>query len=157
MPVSSTERASTPTLSSDQQSAITPVRGVRPKVGRNPVVPQRCEGETTEPIVSVPMPKPIRPAAVPEAEPALEPEEPSSGLNGLRDMPPCQTSPEASAPTAVLPSNTAPAALRRAATIESFATGPRLANGSAPHVLGAPSASKISFRPYGMPCSGERI
>ena len=62
--VSSTERAMGPSLSSDQQSVIAPVRGTRPKVGRRPVTPQRIEGLTMDPSVSLPMEKPTRPAAV---------------------------------------------------------------------------------------------
>ena len=92
-PVSSTERQSAPTLSSDQQSAIAPVRETRPKVGRRPFVPQRCEGETIDPSVSVPMAKPTRPAAVDDAEPALDPDDPSLGFQGLRVTPSNQRSP----------------------------------------------------------------
>src|SRR5690606_17689138 len=69
--VSSTERHIGPILSSAQQSAMAPVRGTRPKVGRRPVVPQRCDGEVMEPSVSVPMEKAQSPAAVAEPEPAL--------------------------------------------------------------------------------------
>jgi len=43
---------------------MAPVRATRPKVGRRPVDPQRCEGETMEPSVSVPMAKAHRAAAV---------------------------------------------------------------------------------------------
>ena len=67
---------------------MAPRRETRPKVGRMPVVPQRFEGETIEPSVSVPMEKPTNPAAVADAEPAEEPEEPSSGFHGFRDVPP---------------------------------------------------------------------
>src|SRR6056297_720090 len=90
--VSSTPRQIGPTLSSDQQSAMPPARLTRPKVGRRPVVPQRWLGEVIEPRVSVPMEKAQSPAAVAEADPALEPEEPSFRLNGLRVTPPYQMS-----------------------------------------------------------------
>lgn len=56
---------------------VAPVRGTRPKVGRRPAAPQRWLGEVIEPRVSLPMPKPTSPAAVAEAEPALEPLDPS--------------------------------------------------------------------------------
>ena len=50
------------------------------------------DGEVIEPSVSVPMAKAQRPAAVAEPEPALEPLDPSSVLNGLRVRPPYQMS-----------------------------------------------------------------
>src|ERR1700734_996755 len=81
--VSSTDRQIGPTLSSDQHSAIAPARETRPKVGRRPVVPQRWQGEVIDPRVSVPIEKAHRPAAVAEAEPALDPLEPSLRFPGL--------------------------------------------------------------------------
>src|SRR5882724_4434382 len=90
--VSSTERQIGPTLSRDQQSAMLPVRDTRPKVGRRPVVPQRWLGEVMDPNVSVPMEKPQSPAAVAEAEPALDPLDPSLRFQGLRVIPPYQMS-----------------------------------------------------------------
>ena len=65
-----------------------PARETRPKVGRSPVVPQRCDGEVMEPSVSVPMEKPQSPAAVADAEPALEPLAPSTRFQGFRVLPP---------------------------------------------------------------------
>ena len=59
-----------------QLSAIAPVRGTKPKVGRRPVTPQRVEGEEMEPRVSEPMAKATQPAAVADAGPADEPLEP---------------------------------------------------------------------------------
>jgi len=90
---SSTERQIGPILSTDQQSAIAPARLTRPKVGRRPVVPQRCEGEVIEPSVSVPIANAQSPATVAEAEPALEPLEPSFRFQGLRVLPANQMSP----------------------------------------------------------------
>src|SRR5205823_14015392 len=90
---SSAVRASGPILSSDQHKAIAPARDTRPNVGRSPVQPQVREGETIEPSVSVPMPKPMQPAAVATAEPALDPDEPRLGFQGLFVRPPCQMSP----------------------------------------------------------------
>src|SRR5580698_9343525 len=88
--VSSTARQIGPSLSSDQHSAMAPARETRPKVGRRPVTPQRAEGATIEPSVSEPIANAVSPAAVAEAEPALEPREPSSVFQGLRVVPPYQ-------------------------------------------------------------------
>lgn len=70
-----------------------PARETRPKVGRRPVVPQRWLGEVMEPSVSVPIENPHSPAAVAEADPALEPLDPSFRFHGLRVRPPYQMSP----------------------------------------------------------------
>src|SRR5271157_347520 len=80
--VSSTPRVIGPSLSSDQQSVIAPVRGTRPNVGRSPVTPQRIDGLTMLPPVSLPMENPTSPAAVAAPGPALDPEEPSSISQG---------------------------------------------------------------------------
>src|SRR6185437_17019422 len=87
---SSTLRAIGPSLSSDQQSVIAPVRGTRPYVGRNPVIPQRMLGETMLPPVSLPIANATSPAAVAAPGPALEPEDPSSGSHGFMVCPPNQ-------------------------------------------------------------------
>src|SRR3954449_3834809 len=75
---SSTPRVIGPSLSSDQHSAIAPVRGTRPNVGRRPVTPHRIAGATILPLVSLPIEKPTRPAAVAAPGPALDPDAPSS-------------------------------------------------------------------------------
>src|SRR6266850_432335 len=93
---SSTVRHRGPILSIDQLSAIAPVRLMRPYVGRRPVTPQRSEGDTIEPRVSVPMPNGMSPAAVPAAEPAEEPLEPWLTSHGFRVFPPNHVSPIAS-------------------------------------------------------------
>src|SRR5260370_34075444 len=90
--VSSTYRQIGPTLSSDQQSAIAPAREIRPNVGLSPVAPQRWLGDVMDPSVSVPIEKAHSPAAVAEADPALEPLEPSLRFHGLRVRPPYQIS-----------------------------------------------------------------
>src|SRR5215471_6971428 len=135
-----------PILSSDQHSAMAPLRETRPNVGRKPVAPQREQGATIEPSVSLPIANPTRPAAVAAAEPALEPREPSCVFHGLRVCPPYQMSPYASAPTLVLPSSTAPAASRRATT-RALVSGTRWANGSAPQPVVIPAVSSRSFAP----------
>jgi hypothetical protein len=73
---SSTDRAIGPSLSIDQLSAMAPVRGTRPNVGRSPVTPQRVLGEEIDPSVSEPIANPMHPAAVAEAGPADEPLDP---------------------------------------------------------------------------------
>src|SRR5215470_3300919 len=80
---SSTLRVIGPSLSRDQHSVMAPVRGTRPYVGRRPVTPQRIDGLTMLPPVSLPMENPTRPAAVAAPGPALEPDEPSSSSQGF--------------------------------------------------------------------------
>ena len=111
--VSSTLRAMGPSLSSDQHRVIAPVRATRPKVGRSPVIPQRMDGLTMLPPVSLPMAKPTNPAAVAAPGPALEPEEPSSSSHGFMVWPPNQMSFSASAPRLNLATSTAPASFSR--------------------------------------------
>src|SRR5713101_5983956 len=95
---SSTVRVIGPSLSSDQQSVIAPVRGTRPYVGRSPVTPQRMAGPTMLPPVSLPMAKPTSPAAVAAPGPALDPDDPSSSSHGFIVWPPNQMSLSANAP-----------------------------------------------------------
>src|SRR6266436_2093366 len=90
---SSTERQMGPSLSMLQERAIAPVRGTRPKVGRNPVTPQRVAGEEIDPRVSEPIAKATHPADVADDEPAEEPEEPWLSLHGLRVRSPNHKSP----------------------------------------------------------------
>src|SRR5215471_11778900 len=71
---SSTVRVMGPSLSRDQQSVIAPVRGTRPKVGRRPVTPQRIEGLTMLPPVSLPIENATKAAAVAAPGPALDPD-----------------------------------------------------------------------------------
>ncbi len=72
--VSSTLRAIGPSLSIDQHTAMAPVRGTRPNVGRNPVSPQRIVGPTMLPSVSLPIENATSPAAVAAPGPELEPD-----------------------------------------------------------------------------------
>src|SRR5690242_17400130 len=129
--VSSTLRVIGPSLSSDQQRVIAPVRGTRPYVGRNPVRPQRMLGLTMLPSVSLPMENATSPAAVAAPGPALEPDEPSSSSQGFIVWPPNQTSFNASAPRLSFATSTAPASCRRFTTAPSF-VGTRSLYGSAP-------------------------
>ena len=102
-------RQSGPSLSMLQESAIAPARLTRPNVGRSPVSPQRVEGDTMEPRVSLPIPKEMQPAAVAEAGPAEEPLEPCFRFHGFFVTPPYHISPIARAPKVSLTISTAPA------------------------------------------------
>src|SRR5438874_9891879 len=116
---SSTLRVIGPSLSSDQQSVIAPVRGTRPNVGRSPVTPQRIAGATMLPPVSLPIENPTSPAAVAEPGPALDPDAPSSSNHGFIVCPPNQMSLSASAPKLNFATSTAPASLSLFTTAES--------------------------------------
>src|ERR1700679_633126 len=151
--VSSTPRVIGPSLSSDQHSVMAPVRATRPKVGRNPLTPQRMLGETMLPPVSLPIAKPTRPAAVAAPGPALDPDDPSSKSQGFIVWPPNQTSLSDSEPRLSLATSTAPASFRRCTTTASLA-GTRFLKGSAPYVVGIPAVSRRSLPPQGMPCRG---
>src|SRR6202012_3584117 len=128
---SSTPRVIGPSLSSDQQSVMAPVRGTLPYVGRSPVTPQRIDGLTMLPPVSLPMEKPTKPAAVAAPGPALDPDAPSSSSQGFTVWPPNQISLSASAPRLSLATSTAPASCNRFTTTASW-LGIRFLNGSAP-------------------------
>jgi hypothetical protein len=58
------------------ESAIAPVRGTRPKVGRRPVTPHRVLGDEIDPSVSEPIANATHPEAVADAGPADDPLEP---------------------------------------------------------------------------------
>src|SRR6201993_2175083 len=124
-----------PSLSSDQHSVMAPVRGTRPYVGRSPVTPQRIDGLTMLPPVSLPIANPTRPAATAEPGPALDPDEPSSGSQGFIVCPPNHISFSASAPRLSFATNTAPAACNRFTTSAS-SLGMRLRYGSGTQVVG---------------------
>src|SRR5882724_12844768 len=111
-----------PILSMVQLKPIAPKRLARPYVGRKPVTPQRDEGETIEPSVSVPIEKPTSPADVADAGPADEPLDPrrsSSGTQGFRVTPPNHFGPWASAPIESLATRTAPASRSRSTIVAS--------------------------------------
>src|SRR5688572_18139812 len=103
----------------DHDSAIAPVLGTRPKVGRSPVTPVRADGDEIEPRVSLPTLKPTNPPAVAAAGPAEEPLEPSSGLHGFLVIPSNHTSPQASSPSESFAIRIAPAASSRVTTVAS--------------------------------------
>src|SRR3984893_18209832 len=136
-------------------NAIAPVRGTKPNVGRNPVQPQRVDGEEIDPRVSEPMLKATHPAAVADAGPAEEPLEPCAGFQGLRVLPPNHTSPSASAPSVSFATSTAPAASSRCTTAAS-SSSVCFSKPAAPHVVRYPFTASKSFAPHGRPCSGPR-
>src|SRR5215475_5556379 len=87
MAQSSALRQMGPSLSVVHESAIAPVRGTRPNVGRNPETPHVRDGDVIEPLVSEPMLNATQPADVADAGPAddpLDPGESCSGIHGLR-------------------------------------------------------------------------
>src|SRR6266571_552127 len=155
MAQSSAARQIGPNLSMLQESAMAPVRGIRPKVGRSPVVPQRVQGDEIEPSVSDPMANATQPAAVAAAGPADDPLEPWFGFQGLRVVPPYQTSPCASAPSVNFATSTAPAASSRLTAIASSSMV-WFSKPAAPQVVGYPFTASKSLAPQGSPCSGPR-
>src|ERR1700728_4319778 len=107
--VSSTLRVIGPSLSSDQQSVMAPVRGTRPNMGRRPQTPHRMLGPTMLPPVSLPIANATSPAAVAAPGPALDPDDPSSSSQGFIVWPPNQMSFSATAPMLNFATKTAPA------------------------------------------------
>src|SRR5512146_2432936 len=87
---SSAVRQIGPSLSVVHESAIAPLRGTRPNVGRNPETPHVRDGDVIDPFVSEPILKPTQPAAVADAGPADDPLDPGlscSGIHGFRVNP----------------------------------------------------------------------
>src|SRR3981081_1574188 len=117
---SSLVRAISPSLSIVQASAIAPVLGTNPNVGRYPVTPQRVDGEEIDPKVSEPIAKGTHPAATAAAEPAEEPLDPWLRFHGFRVRPPNQISFIARAPKESFATNTAPASSRRCTIVASI-------------------------------------
>src|SRR3954453_20803461 len=60
---------------------------MRPYVGRRPAVPHCVLGDSIDPSVSVPSVNPTNPAAVADADPALDPLEGASVFHGVFVMP----------------------------------------------------------------------
>src|SRR6267142_6714750 len=144
-----------PSLSMLQESAIAPVRGMRPNDGRRPVQPQRVEGEEIEPSVSEPTLNATHPAAVAEAGPADEPLDPCLVFHGFRVTPPNHTSPCANAPSVNFATSTAPALSSRFTTVASSSII-WFSNPPAPQVVRYPFTANKSFAPHGSPCRGPR-
>ena len=109
-----------------------------------------------DPRVSVPIANAHKPAAVADADPALEPLLPSFMFQGFFVRPPYQISLYANAPRVVFPNMTAPAALSFFTIVASLA-GILLLYGSAPQPVLIPLVSKRSLRPYGIPWRGPKL
>src|SRR5271155_1938954 len=108
-----------PRRSCVQESAITPWRLTRPKVGRRPVTPHRPEGLRMDPLVSVPIANATHPPAVADPGPAEDPLDPCSVFQGFLVCPPNHWSPDASSPEANFASSTAPASRSISTTLDS--------------------------------------
>ena len=146
-PQSSAERPTGPILSRLHESAMQPWRLTRLNVGLNPDAPTAEAGNTIEPPVSVPIPKPMSPATVAETVPLEEPKlvRPSfQGLSALLVLPP------ANSPSDVLAMRTAPASPSLSITA-AFRVGTRSRKIPEPHVVRMPSVSSRSLTPYGIP------
>src|SRR5205085_1941101 len=108
-----------PSLSMVHDSAIAPVRGTRPNVGRKPLTPQVRDGDVIDPLVSEPIENATHPAAVADAGPADDPLEPVSGFHGFRVLSAYHRSPCARAPSVSFAISTAPVSSSRLTTVAS--------------------------------------
>src|SRR5258708_31586764 len=108
-------------------------------------------GDTIDPSVSVPRVNPTSPAAVDEADPALDPLDVASVFHGVFVMPLNHSPPCASAPIESFAISTAPALRNRSTTVASL-SGTRVWYGSAPHVVRLPFLSNRTFSPHAIPC-----
>src|SRR5690349_5246447 len=113
MASSSALRQMGPTLSRLQHSTMAPLLLTVPKLGLNPVAPQRVEGETMEPRVSVPSVNGNNPATTEAAEPADDPLDPCLRFQGFLVSPPNHLLLYASAPSESFAQSTAPASFSR--------------------------------------------
>src|SRR3954465_13456282 len=99
-----------------------PYRDTVPYVGRSPTLPQSDDGCLIEPPVSEPSAQGASPADTAAAEPPPEPPGTRGGSHGFLLGPKAEFSvddPIANSSVFVLPSSCRPAALQRAATVES--------------------------------------
>src|SRR6266851_8101883 len=64
-----------------------PVAGMRPGVGFNPQIPQKCAGTRIEPPPSLPTPPAEQPAAIAAASPPLDPPADRARSHGLLVLP----------------------------------------------------------------------
>ena len=102
-----------------RQAGTTPSTGTSPNVGLMLVMPWKAAGTRPEPAVSVPKAMSAIPSATATPEPELEPPDTRSGRRMSRTAPyglRVPTSPVANWSRFVLPSTTAPAAVRRSTT-----------------------------------------
>src|SRR6476620_3073543 len=146
MALSSALRQMGPALSRLQLKTMAPLRLTVPNVGRKPVAPQRVEGETIEPNVSVTMVKGNNPATTDAAEPAEEPLDPCARFQGFFVSPPNHLLLYAKAPKESLAHNTAPAFFNCVYTNE-FTLSNWSLYGVDPQVVLYPFTAKRSFNP----------
>src|SRR5712691_13546154 len=115
---SATLRAIVPIVSRLSQSALTPARGITPKLGLKPTTPQNAAGRITDPAVWVPRASGTMKSATAAAEPLDEPPGVWAGLRGLAVLPAVK---QANSVVTVLPRMTAPAARANATQAASAA------------------------------------
>src|SRR5512138_415070 len=84
---SATLRAIVPIVSRLSHSILTPARGIVPKLGLYPMIPQNAAGRITEPAVCVPKASGAIRSATAAAEPLDEPPGVCAGLRGLAVLP----------------------------------------------------------------------
>src|SRR5437879_2395505 len=128
---SATVRAWGPTVSCVCEMGMTPARLTRPTVGLIPTTPFSFAGQTMLPSVSVPIETALKFDEAAAADPELDPQGLRSIAYGLWHWPPRPDQPLdekkerkfAHSLRVVFPRMTAPAARRRAATVESCPAG----------------------------------
>ena len=161
---SATVRAIGPAVSWVCEMGTIPARLIKPTVGLIPTMPLTDDGQTIEPLVSVPMASGVRSAETATAEPELDPQGFRSKKYGLRVSPPRALQPLveprerklAHSLRLVFAMSSAPALRSLAATPESRET-PESTKASDPAVVCIPSAvSMLSLSMTGMPCKGPR-
>ena len=139
-----------------------PERLIRPSVGLMPTTPHALAGQTIDPSVSVATARGARPAAIPAADPELEPDGFRSSANGLAVWPPsvdqplvlCVDRKFAHSDMLALPMITAPASRSRRTR---NASPPRACSSAGePAVAGIPVVWMLSLTRMGMPSSGLR-
>jgi hypothetical protein len=139
-----------------------PDRLTSPSVGLIPTTPQALAGQTIDPSVSVPTASGARSAAIPAAEPELDPDGLRSSAYGLAVWPPSVDHPLvpwvdlkfAHSERFALPMITAPAWR----SLRTMNASPACASSSAgePAVAGIPAAWMLSLTRTGIPSSGLR-
>src|SRR6202043_3560352 len=93
-----------------------PVEGMRPGVGFNPLIPQKCDGTRIDPPPSLPTPPIEQPAPIAAASPPLDPPADRESSHGLLVLPDSVLSVSyaiKNSGTFVFPTKIAPAALSR--------------------------------------------
>ena len=133
-----------------------PVEGMRPGVGFNPQIPQKCAGTRIDPPPSLPTPPAESPAAIAAASPPLDPPAVRERSQGLLVRPYKRLSVSqaiSSSGVLVTPRITTPAARRRLTSgASSFATYPE--RNREPASQRCPATSIEDLIERGTPCSG---